>query len=324
MKFFLLIALVWPTGLGLCQISTGTEPLEARLGRADFVCVCLVTGSTIRRQIGRDSAQPTGYVTAVLRTYKGSTKTSTINISTKTDEFALANRTRYVLMLESSDNSSAFIIVDALAIPQSFPPTTISPKDQSLEDDLNRALAAEGQDDESLLRILDQFQILSGKSQAVLQNLARSKNEQISLLSMSLLVKKSPNAAQLFPQFLGKLRSTPVSRWPEFNDLTLYFVSDATTSDEETLESLAMSQRRDISHASLRALRKLTDPATTGFFMHELDSPDSDTQYLAIISLAEIYKKSGDFAPGMGPFEQNRGKYLQLWKAWYHNGGGLP
>jgi hypothetical protein len=138
-----------------------------------------------------------------------------------------------------------------------------------------------------------------------------------------LLIKKSPNAAQFFPGFLGKLRSTPVSRWPDFGDLTLYFLSEATTSDEEALEALAVSQRRDISYASLRALRKLADTATTGFFIHELDSPDSDVQYLAVISLAEIYKKTGDFAPGMGLFEQNKGKYVQTWKAWYKDGGAL-
>jgi HEAT repeat protein len=75
--------------------------------------------------------------------------------------------------------------------------------------------------------------------------------------------------------------------------------------------------RRDVSSAAIYALRKLADPHTTFFFIQLLDSQDSDRQFTAVIALAEINHKYGDFAPGMGLFEKDRRKYIQRWKEWY-------
>ena len=53
-----------------------------------------------------------------------------------------------------------------------------------------------------------------------------------------------------------------------------------------------------------------------------LDDPDRATQYLAVITLAEILGKyEGDYAPSMYLFDKKTQYYVGLWKQWWTDEG---
>ncbi|MGA7523036.1 MAG: hypothetical protein WBW84_11170, partial [Acidobacteriaceae bacterium] len=67
-------------------------------------------------------------------------------------------------------------------------------------------------------------------------------------------------------------------------------------------------------------LSKSAGCTTTAFLISELDAPDLYDEYIAISTLADLYGKTGEYGPGIGEFERDRGRYVQLWKAWFRAG----
>ena len=94
------------------------------------------------------------------------------------------------------------------------------------------------------------------------------------------------------------------------------FIDNAQRAEIDDFENLASSENLELQYAALYALRKLADPETTSFLIKELDATDSLSQYTALATLAEMYKKGGDYGPGLGPFLQDKEKYIRVWKKW--------
>ena len=84
------------------------------------------------------------------------------------------------------------------------------------------------------------------------------------------------------------------------------------------LEQLTSSKYANIQFGAMTALRGIGNPKSAPVLIQRLDDPDSLIQYLAVITLAEIFdKKNADYAPAMPTFEQNRPKYVEAWKKWW-------
>jgi hypothetical protein len=81
-----------------------------------------------------------------------------------------------------------------------------------------------------------------------------------------------------------------------------------TTSDLPSLARCAKSDHSYVRFCAMEGIRRLRDPATVPFLIAQLDSADSSVRYLAVITLAEITGKSGDFGPGMGLFDRDEKK----------------
>lgn len=73
--------------------------------------------------------------------------------------------------------------------------------------------------------------------------------------------------------------------------------------------------------AGIYGLRNLHNPTSVPVLIKALDDPDLLTEYEALITLAEITHKGGDYGPGLGPFRTNPKKYIGLWKEWWETEG---
>lgn len=88
------------------------------------------------------------------------------------------------------------------------------------------------------------------------------------------------------------------------------------------LESLTDSRFRSIRDGALDAIRKIRSPKSVPFLMAKLNDSDSNVQYVALISTAEIVGKDhDDFAPSMFLFDQKPQYYVGLWKQWWATEG---
>jgi len=83
------------------------------------------------------------------------------------------------------------------------------------------------------------------------------------------------------------------------------------------LESFAGSRYLPIRLGAMSAIRRIRSPESASVLIQRLDDIDENVRYLAVITLAEIFQKYGEYAPGMGLFDKNPGKYVELWKDWY-------
>ncbi len=84
------------------------------------------------------------------------------------------------------------------------------------------------------------------------------------------------------------------------------------------LEALSRSKFRPVQSGAMDGIRRIRDPKSVPFLMAKLGDPDSDVQYVALITAAEILGKyEGDFAPSMYLFDKKPQYYLGLWKQWW-------
>lgn len=63
------------------------------------------------------------------------------------------------------------------------------------------------------------------------------------------------------------------------------------------------------------------NPVVIPFLVSALDDPDHVAAYIALIALAEMTKKGGEFGPGRGLYDQDPQKYIALWKHWWETEG---
>ncbi len=83
------------------------------------------------------------------------------------------------------------------------------------------------------------------------------------------------------------------------------------------LESLGHSQFLWVSLSALEGVRHLHDPKSIPDLIKHLDDADSTLRYVALITLAEITGKYGEYAPSMKVFDENPARFITLWKIWW-------
>jgi HEAT repeat protein len=133
-----------------------------------------------------------------------------------------------------------------------------------------------------------------------------------------LLTRKIDEEHQ-FSILLSKLKSMKTRKNIGVDDLSVLFLENAKASEIGSFEELAGSASGEVRHAALRAIRKIGDAGTTPFLIQELDSSDPICQYTALITLAEIHHKTGEYGPGLGSFESDKARYVKLWKEWFYD-----
>jgi len=87
------------------------------------------------------------------------------------------------------------------------------------------------------------------------------------------------------------------------------------------LEAIADCRYVAIRFGALSAIRHIRSPESAPVLIQHLDDSDSNVRYVAVIALAEIFQKYGDYAPGMGLFDKNPDFYVRLWKNWWAQEG---
>lgn len=89
-----------------------------------------------------------------------------------------------------------------------------------------------------------------------------------------------------------------------------------------TIEALSSSRYVSIRFGAMDAMRLMRNPKSAATLVERLDDPNGTVQYLAVITLAEIFgKHDGDYAPTMNLFDEKPREYIQLWKLWWAQNG---
>ena len=103
--------------------------------------------------------------------------------------------------------------------------------------------------------------------------------------------------------------------------ITYLLTSHPAAEDLGALEELSRHPIPGIRFSAMDGIRTLRSEGTIPFLVGQLDSDDVDVQYEAVVTLAELTGKGGDFGPGRTAFGRDPEKYKNLWKQWWAAGG---
>ncbi|MDE3136469.1 MAG: HEAT repeat domain-containing protein [Acidobacteriota bacterium] len=204
-----------------------------------------------------------------------------------------------------------------------LPGRTGTPGMSGLEAALDTLARRQNKDDRiNALRLLQGFEILSPDSLSTVENLAGASDPETAFAALAVLLKThSPAAVERLAQQVEKYKGGP-------EPISLSLVSIETelgsVTNEEALpavEALASSRFLNIRIGAMQSLRKMRNPRAAPVVVNRLDDPNSDVQYLAVITLAETLGKNGDYAPSVYLFRQRPQYYVELWKKWWQQEG---
>lgn len=167
------------------------------------------------------------------------------------------------------------------------------------------------------LRLLLGFDHIADETLSVVRPLSQSGNADIALTALGVLLRtKSVDSVQKLQQYLESYTANaePSALFvigPELREIS-------NPNALPVLEALSGSKFRSVRSGAMDSIRRIRDPKTVPFLMAKLGDPDSDVQYVALITAAEILGKyEGDFAPSMYLFDKNPQYYIGLWKQWW-------
>ena len=301
---------------GYGQISFGPQSLERETLQAGIVCV----GSTVAQVNDHHgesvAASLPEYHIRVLRAYKGTLAGQNLTVVSNDSLDDRTISTRYLFFIAEGDGSKAGNLLSAIRLPTDFPVANVDGGQNSIENDLDQYASTPNADIDFALNMIGRLTSLSDQTHKTLEKLTGGDNH-VALLSFLILLKHGTGSPTEFQSFLRLLEKTPAAQYPDMRDFSYIMVQYAHKENLLDLESLASSGDPRLSLPALQGIRKISSPDATAFLLSELDNNSIMMEYTALTTLAEIYKKGGDYGPGMGIFEQNPKRYVQLWKKWY-------
>lgn len=164
------------------------------------------------------------------------------------------------------------------------------------------------------LRLLQGIDELSETTLAQVTPLSVSADPEVALSAVAVLLKtRSTDSVDRLENYLAAyIGEAPVALLSIGTELGQVRDPKALPG----LEALASSKYLPIKFGAMDAIRGIKDPQSVPVLIRRLDDSNSNIQYIAVITLAEILGKEGDYAPAMYLFDRNPGFYVNLWKTW--------
>ncbi len=316
---------------------TGMQmPIEDRFSQADLVCICRASQVTRLNAPTSPSGKllPIDYVAQVspLWEYKGQ-ESAPINLEIKQrDPMAgppLPGNFFFLLFLKENGAHSYALDEPELAFPLTWFTDQIHPTGRGLDGlqtDIAIALgAADGPDAQAAIEaLLLQFRTLSNATAGTLESLL-PRSLPIRIMTAALLARKDPE--RQMPGLLTLLKDNSdatteaLTQYGVLADIgqAVSTVTDMTQIAQ--LEELASSNSKWLAMSAMLRIREIADRSTFPFLIGKLDASDRDVQWEALITLAVVTGKGGDFGPFREQFEDDPEKYVGLWKEWWAAGG---
>jgi hypothetical protein len=156
---------------------------------------------------------------------------------------------------------------------------------------------------------------------------ARVGNTEENLLKLAILSRSAPSRylTELADALAAWIEANPVSGQapptlvpPGMLIIGETLASLTSTAEIPTLERIAQSNQPFLCASAMQGIRRLKDPGSVPFLVSQLDSADRSVRYLAVITLAEISGKSGEFGPGKLMFDKDEKSHIELWKNWWN------
>ena len=315
----------------------GTERVAPVFDRATLVCNCFVISRRITHEErvelgGKTIARRTFIATVGIRDiYKGTAPPGR-SVFVKFDEEIPSTRASMptlseaesglmFLTLSQTDNydfADAFIGVT--------PFTSLSVQNSGsgilkLQTALSRSLQEGDRGDKiRAMRLLEGCDELSPGSISILKSFTSASDPELALSSIAVLLKTNvPGTVQTLANYLTNHIIVPMPPAVLSIGGELQNVSDAE--DLPSLEALTSSQILSIKFAALESIRKIRSPRSAKTLVERLEDPNTDVRFLAVITLAEIFSKDGDYSPTMEMFDKNPDSYTIRWKNWWAEEG---
>jgi hypothetical protein len=185
------------------------------------------------------------------------------------------------------------------------------------------AVARQGTHDDQIraMRLLQGMDKVSADALTQLTSLSASSDPDVALSAIAALLKSgSPDSVERLQNYLLAYEGNAhqpfalISIGTELGQIT-------DSKALPTLEALASSKYLSIRFGAVDALRYFKNPNSSSVLVQRLDDPDSNLRYVAVITLAETFGKSGDYAPTMNLFDAHPDFYTNLWKTWWTSEG---
>jgi HEAT repeats len=319
----------------------GTQPIAPVFEKADLVCNCVVHAVKVVSEQRLGTAPKTivrQHLSATVEVddqYKPATAARQwISVefdqeipATRASMPALQKGERAVMFLNLAAPSS-YVFADPFLAAIPFYSLPQAPGEQGLKK-LQAALAAvlqspNREDQIRAMELLEGFDVVAPDTSLALVPLSRSSDPEVALSAFAVLLKIKGRGQINEAEVLTNLKTYLDSYAGDLEPAALINIGSelGQMGNEKALtalESLAGCRYRSIRLGALSAIRRIRSPQSAPVLVQRLDDVDNNVRYVAVITLAEIFQKYGDYAPGMGLFDKNPGKYVQLWKDWYRN-----
>lgn len=315
-----------------------TMPVEDAFARADVVCGSRVAAVTALSR--EDAIDATGALAPVdyevLHTdawcYKGTIDSGRFVIRVHQDNRAHGRPggvDTYVLgfFKRSEAGPLAPDTVGELYLQFPQPPSRDNQTGDGLRrleaDALSLALSRNSEQSRDGLDFLLKFRHLDPSLMAAFVQLGHSRDPDTRLLSIEALlkIKDVPDRRGLLHRFATLLTTqADPDVFPGMSQIDS-IIEESSIEDFGALKELVKCRYPMIRFLAMDAIRKLRAPRTMPFLVAQLDSSDRNVRYDALITLAEITDKGGDFGPTMATFEKDPAKYVNRWKQWWTEEG---
>ena len=322
------IALVFFVPFVMSATIVQERTITELFAKSDLVCRGAVSSET---QLAADSLDargkllPVDYRTLVeVRScYKGTILGSTVALLFRSVDRARGMPLSFgplLLFLKRETEGTYVLTDDSASLPfWDVPLTTRDGRGgiAQLEDDLVEiANTLDLPSSRGATQILLRFRRLSEESLLKLKSVQRATEPNLAILRLVLLAKfdTTANLAELTRVVTKR---DPSAQLPAIEEIGEILADRSGSSDLESLKQMSHSGFPHLRVTAMLGIRRIKDPSTVPFLIEQLDAEDLLVQYQAVITLAEMTGRGGDFGPSLPVFEQNRDKPKQLWKQWW-------
>jgi len=320
------------SSLGEIVPTPGTQAVIPVFERADLVCNCVVESLRVvdeqeRERHGKPFLWRRVVATVRINDSYNKEMPSDSQISVAFEEErpitrvmpTLSEGESGLMFLRLAASSSAYEFADKfLGVTRfsSLPVVQGAPGPAKLQSALAGVLyAGRAEDQMHAVHLLQGFDNPNAEALAGLLPLSNSTDPEVALSSLAILLKaRTPGAVQRLENYLNAYKGRePLALLSVGTELGR--VSDR--GDLASLEALASSEHLSIRLGALAGIRNMRSPHSAAVLAGRLDDPDIKVRYLATITLSEIFRKGGDYAPSMYLFDKNPDFYTERWKGWW-------
>ncbi len=330
---YLLTSFLFPTRL-VARLGPlpGTEPVKPIFDKADVVCSLRVELAKIVRLQGggtdgalQDFVRVTG---TILDVYK-SDLTPPGSLVFQFPEDPMSNgatgfREGDVVLLFLTRGDSVYDLADpfiGVIYFSRLDRVPGNPDIDKLESALALALRRGNRDDQiNAMRLLEGFDQLSPTTLSTVSGLSSSSDPAIAFAALAVLLKtRTPDSVAKFLSYLQNYKEDqpPIGLISAADELGL--VTDVGALPE--IELLSNNRFISVQMAAMDAIRRIASRTSAPTLMRRLDDPNRNVQYSALITLAELFGKSGDYGPSAELFDKRPAYYTALWKKWWQEDG---
>ncbi len=170
------------------------------------------------------------------------------------------------------------------------------------------------------MQLLNGMENLQPETLAEITPLSTSQDPELAFNALAIMIKaRAPGSLESLIQYLkgyqGDGALFPIDNiGGDLDDIR-------NREDLPALESLTSSRLRAIRLGSMEAIRNIGDVSSAPTLIQRLSDSDSMVRYVAVMTLAEIFDKHGDYEPSMPEFRKRPDFYTNEWKDWWAQKG---